>query len=274
MSSSVLGAPAPPKSMTAPLLSLSNVRFSYGPAPILLDVSLEVEAGEIVGLLGRNGCGKTTALRLIMGTLRPDAGEIRVAGRSRDAWSRRDLARQLALVPQELEVAFDFSVEELVLLGRAPHVGWMRGHTPDDHAAAHEAMLAVGIDQLAARPYRRLSGGEKQRVALAMALAQESRLLLLDEPTHNLDLAQQALFFEALRGLARDRGLSGLAVIHDVNLASLWCDRLLMLADSRIIAGGAPESVLTPENLRRCYDVEARVLPHPESGQPQVFLSR
>lgn len=253
---------------------MANVRFSYGREPLLNDVSLEVGAGEIVGLLGRNGCGKTTALRLITGTLRAHSGEIRVGGRARAAWSRRELARHLALVPQELEVAFDFSVEELVLLGRSPHVGWLRGHTAADQAAAYDAMRAVGIDELAARPYRRLSGGEKQRVALAMALAQESRVLLLDEPTHNLDLAQQSLFFEALRRLARERGLSGLAVIHDVNLAALWCDRLLMLAEGRIIAAGEPESVLTPDNLRRCYGVETRILAHPDNGRPQVFVAR
>ena len=268
------GQPAAP----AAALTLSAVRFSYGGwkghAPLLDDVSFQIGTGEIVGLLGRNGSGKTTALRLIMGTLRPASGVIRVAGRARRDWGRRDLARRLALVPQELEVAFDFTVEELVLLGRAPHVGWLRGHTAADHDAARTAMHAVGIGDFAPRPYRQLSGGEKQRVALAMALAQESRVLLLDEPTHNLDLAQQAAFFEALRRLTAERGLSVLAVIHDVNLASLWCDRLLMLAEGRIVAGGTPETVLTEDNLRRCYGVQARILPHPENGRPQVFLSQ
>ncbi len=258
----------------APALALHDIHFRYGDAPLLDGVSMEVAAGEMVGLLGRNGCGKTTALRLITGTRRPQAGAVRVGGRDRSAWGRRELARRLALVPQELQVAFDFTAEELVLLGRGPHVGWLRGHTRADTDAARGAMRAVGIEGLASRPYRQLSGGEQQRVALAMALAQEPAVLLLDEPTHNLDLAQQSLFFQALERMTHARGLGVLIVIHDVNLAARWCDRLLMLAEGRIIAEGAPGSVLTPDNLRRCYDIEARILPHPDNGRPQVFMSQ
>ncbi len=273
-----MGARAVPAAATpfgiAPALALHDVHFRYGDAPLLDGLSLAVAAGEMVGLLGRNGCGKTTALRLITGTRRPQAGVVRVGGRDRAAWGRRELARRLALVPQELQVAFDFTAEELVLLGRGPHVGWLRGHTRADTDAARGAMRAVGIEGLAARPYRQLSGGEQQRVALAMALAQEPAVLLLDEPTHNLDLAQQSLFFQALERLTHARGLGVLVVIHDVNLAARWCDRLLMLAGGRIIAEGAPGSVLTPDNLRRCYDIEARILPHPDNGRPQVFVSQ
>ncbi|PZC49579.1 MAG: iron complex transport system ATP-binding protein [Chloroflexi bacterium] len=273
MSSSALTTATNARSDT-PALSLSDIRFRYGRAALLEGLSLHVSAGEIVGLLGRNGSGKTTALRLVTGTLQPASGVVQVAGRERRAWRRRALARELALVPQELQVAFDFTVEELVRLGRAPHVGWLRGHTTADLDAARTAMRAVAIDDLATRRYRDLSGGEKQRVALAIALAQEPSLLLLDEPTHNLDLAQQALFFQTLERLTHERRLGVLAVIHDVNLAALWCDRLLMLADGRILADGTPEQVLTPDNLRRCYGVEARLLPHPDNGRPQVFLSQ
>lgn len=267
-------APTVQPSIGSVALRLQAVHFRYGRAPLLEGVSLQVGAGEIVGLLGRNGSGKTTALRLVTGTLRPHDGTIEVAGRDRAAWSRRALAQRLALVPQELQVAFDFTVAELVRLGRAPHVGWLRGHTPADIDASQAALRAVALDDLASRRYRHLSGGEKQRVALAIALAQEPRLLLLDEPTHNLDLAQQSLFFATLERLARERALGVLAVIHDVNLAALWCDRLLMLTEGRILAAGSPAQVLTPDNLRRCYGVEARLLPHPENGRPQVFLSQ
>ena len=145
-------------SPAAPALALHDVHFRYGDAPLLDGVSLEVAAGEMVGLLGRNGCGKTTALRLITGTRRPQSGAVRVGGRDRSAWGRRELARRLALVPQELQVAFDFTAEELVLLGRGPHVGWLRGHTRADTDAARAAMRAVGIEGLASRPYRQLVG--------------------------------------------------------------------------------------------------------------------
>ncbi|MDE2639752.1 MAG: ABC transporter ATP-binding protein [Chloroflexota bacterium] len=158
---------APLPSVGAPALALHGVHFRYDGAPLLEGLSLEIGAGEMVGLLGRNGCGKTTALRLITGTRRPQAGVVRVGGRDRASWGRRELARRLALVPQELQVAFDFTAEELVLLGRGPHMGWLRGHTRADIEAARGAMRAVGIEQFAARPYRQLSGGEQQRVALA-----------------------------------------------------------------------------------------------------------
>lgn len=272
MFSDPLTAP-PPARKDALSVELADIRFGYGRTPLLEGLNFALRRGEIAGLLGPNGCGKTTALRLITGALRPRAGSIHIDGRPRRDYGRRDLARRLALVPQELEVAFDFTVEELVLLGRAPHVGWLRGPTARDRDGALQAMRAVGIDALAARSYRQLSGGERQRVSLAMALAQEPRILLLDEPTHNLDLAQQMAFFTVLRRLTAQRGLTVLAVIHDVNLAALTCDRLMMLQGGRLIADGSPATVVTEDNLRRCYGVEALVRPHPAGGRPQVFLT-
>ena len=158
------------------------------------------------------------------------------------------------------------------MMGRAPHVNWLRGDTSDDRAAAWNAMELVGVSDLAARPYRQLSGGEKQRTVLAMALAQAPSILLLDEPTNNLDLAHQAAFFELLLRLRAEQGLSILAVVHDVNLASLYCDRIVMMRDGAVTADGSPEDAITAEALQDCFGIQVAVSQHPSTGRPQVSL--
>ena len=256
----------------APALAFEAVEFRYARAPVLRGLSVEVRSGEFVGLLGPNGSGKTTLLRLITGAVRPQRGAVFVDGRPRDAVPRRALARRIALVPQQLEVAFDFTVEELVLLGRAPHVRWLRGETAADRAAARAAIAQTDVVDLAGRLFRSLSGGERQRVVLAMALAQEPRILLLDEPTNNLDIAHQAALFDLVRRLNREAGLTVLAAIHDLNLAALYCDRLLLLHHGVLVADGPPAAVLTEDRLARYYGARARVFPHPVTGRPQVAL--
>ncbi len=263
-----MAAPAVTKSV----LALEGVDFGYGQPLVLRGLTLRVAAGEMVGLLGPNGSGKTTILRLLTGALAPRQGAVLVDGRPRQTHSRRDLGRQLALAPQEIEIAFDFRVRDLVLMGRGPYVHWLRGETAHDRAVASQAMAHVGILDLAERLYRTLSGGEKQRVVLAMALAQEPRVLLLDEPTSNLDLAHQALLLDLVRQLNRERGLTVLSIMHEVNMASMYCDRLVLLRDGGILADGPPEAVITEDLILRGYGAAVRVIPHPESGRPQVML--
>ena len=159
------------------------------------------------------------------------------------------------------------------MLGRAPYVHWLRGAREEDRAMARRAMSEVGIRDLALRPYRELSGGEKQRVVLAMALAQNAKILLLDEPTHNLDIRHQSGLFDLVRRINQDRGVTVLAVVHDINLASLYCDRIVLLRDGRVMEEGRPDEVITVENLRRCYNAEVHVFPHPQTGRPQVALA-
>jgi iron complex transport system ATP-binding protein len=254
-------------------IQLEGVWFAYGKNSVLRDLTLSVGEGEVVGLLGPNGCGKSTTLRLLTGALDPQRGSVEVWDRARRSYGRRELAQQVALVPQELQVTFDFLAQDLVMMGRAPYVHWLRGEREDDRAMTRRAMTDVGIRDLAQRPYRELSGGEKQRVVLAMALAQDAKILLLDEPTHNLDIRHQSGLFDLVRRINQDRGVTVLAVVHDINLASLYCDRVVLLRDGRVMEEGPPQEVITVENLRRCYDAEVHVFPHPQTGRPQVALA-
>ncbi len=260
------------KDAVAPAMALDAVSFRYGKQPLLDHLSLQLNHGEVLGVIGPNGSGKSTAVKLLDGTLKPRDGRVLVSGQPRRDFSRKALARRIAIVPQEVRVAFDFTVVELVMMGRAPHVNWLRGDTAADRAAAWAAMEMVGVADVAGRPYRQLSGGEKQRTILAMALAQTPRILLLDEPTNNLDLAHQSAFFELLLRLRDDQGLSILAVVHDVNLAALYCDRVVMLRDGKVVADGAPGDAITPAALRACFGIDVAVTEHPTAGRPQVAL--
>ncbi len=253
-------------------MCLSDVHFAYAKKPVLRGLSLDVARGEMVALLGPNGSGKTTILRLLTGALRAQAGAISIDGRRRQAYSRRALAQRIAVVPQELYVTFDFPVRELVLMGRAPHLPWWREEGPDDRRIAQRAMADTGTEELAERRFWDLSGGERQRVVVAMALAQQPRILLLDEPTHNLDIAHQAAIFDLIRRLNRERGVTVFAAIHDINLAALYCDRLILLREGRVMVEGPPEAVVTEANLRRGYGAAVQVFPHPLSRRPQVAL--
>jgi iron complex transport system ATP-binding protein len=231
------------------------VVFSHPGRPILHGIDLEAREGEICGLLGPNGSGKTTLLRILVGFLRPQAGEVSLAGRAITTYDRRAYAREVALAPQEMPVDFPFTVRELVLLGRTPHLGRLGFEREGDVQAAERAIRSLGIEALADRPIHALSGGELRRAFVARALAQEARVLLADEPTGGLDLHHQVAVFERLRDEAR-AGRCVVAVVHDLNLASAYCDRLILLSEGRVYAEGTPDALLTPENVRAVYGVE------------------
>ncbi len=253
------------------LLVLDRVSAGYGPRPALRDARLVVRGGEVVGLIGPNGSGKTTAIRVASRTLRPTAGRVRVAGRDPYAMRSREAARLVAVVPQEVAPTFAFTALEVVLMGRSPYLSALGGGGPEDYRRARDAMETAGVHHLGDRPIDELSGGEKQRVLLAQALAQDAPVLLLDEPTTHLDPKHVVAILDTIRALARD-GRAVLAVFHDLNLAAGVCDRVVALERGSVVAEGRPGGVITSGFVRAVYGVEAEIQPHPATGRPTVLL--
>jgi len=254
--------------VSAPALSFHDVALRLGPRDVLSGVSFELGAGEVLGLAGPNGAGKTTLFRVATRVLRPDRGEIRLEGTPIAALSRRALARRIAVVPQDVGVPFPFLAGEVVLMGRAPHRSGVGFESAADVESAQRCLACVGIEALADRSMIELSGGERQLVLVARALAQEPDVLLLDEPTAHLDLRHRAVVLERVREFAAAGG-AALVVSHDLNLAARSCGRLALLADGVLAACGPPAEVLRPQLLRRVFDVEAEVLAAPD-GAPLV----
>ena len=258
------------------VLSADHVSFRYAAdGPLVVDdLTVRLADGALVGILGPNGSGKTTLLRLLSGTRRPSAGQVMLDKQSLHRMSRRDVARRIAVVPQDTELAFEYSAIEIVLMGRHPHLGVFTVEGPDDIRIAREALAATGTAHLADRPFHELSGGEKQRVVIAAALAQSAGLLLLDEPTASLDLGYQLEVSSLLQRLNQDQGVTMAISTHDLNLAAAICRELILMRDGRVLATGPTSEVLTPENVRRLYDVEADVHIHGDTGHMTVVPVR
>lgn len=248
------------------MLRCEGLTVAFDAQPILRGVSLHVPAKGLVGVLGPNGSGKTTLLRVLSGALQPSSGTIAFDDQPLRGFATSTLARRLAVVPQETHLAFDYSVLEIVLMGRYPHLGPFEFEGPADIASAHAALTATGTDHLADRTFGTLSGGEKQRVVIASALAQATDVLLLDEPTSSLDLGAQLEIAQLLRTLNETRGVTIVVSTHDLALASGVCRDLLLLRRGGVLAAGATADVLTGPNVRALYDVDADVHRHPETG--------
>jgi len=239
-------------------LSLEDVSIAVGGHALLRGVGRRLEPGEIVGLLGRNGVGKTSLLRVAAGTLPAAAGRVALEGRPLAAWSRREIARRVAVVPQDSELPFAFSVEEVALMGRAPHQGLLGLDGAPDRERARAALARVGIAGLAERSVLALSGGERQLAAFARALVQAPRFLLLDEPTAFLDLRHRLRVMEVVAELVRE-GAGALVVSHDLTLAARGCHRLVLLGEGGIVAEGPPAEVVRPDTLARAFGIRADV---------------
>jgi len=242
-----------------------------GRREVLRGLDLTLAAGDLVALVGTNGSGKTTLLRCLAGTLAPDAGSLLFDGRPLSSWRRDALARRVAVLPQQLDLPVGFRVAELVAMGRLPHAQRLFASTEEDERAIARALHDADIDELADRPADELSGGERQRLLVAMALAQEPDLLLLDEPTLHLDLAHQVSLLSAIRRLRLQRGLTVLAVLHDLNLAAAFAPRVAVLDAGRVVADGSPADVLTTDLVRRVFGVTVREA-HDEEGHRHLAL--
>jgi iron complex transport system ATP-binding protein len=269
------------------LLRAEGIVFGYESTPVLRDVSVSLPAGGLVGIIGPNGSGKTTLLRILAGALHPTHGHVWVDGSDLATISRAALARRMAVVPQETHLAFDYTVIEVVLMGRYPHLGTFEIEGPADFAIAREALAATGTVELQARAFDTLSGGEKQRVIIAAALAQitgaaaheaggttVNGILLLDEPTVALDLAYQLELAALLRELQQRMPIAIAISTHDLNFAASVCRALVLLKDGQVLASGPTDEVLTPERIRVLYGVDADVIRHPGSGRITVVPLR
>lgn len=255
-----------------PGIHLQAVHFTYPSGFGLARIELFIERGERVAILGPNGSGKTTLLKVMLGLLHPREGEVSFEGNPMERMGRAELARAIAMVPQELLLPYALTAREVVLLGRTPYLHRYRGPTCEDQEAVQAAMAATDLLSSADRPYSELSGGERQRVILAMALAQKPRLLLLDEPTRSLDLSHQLRILSLIRGLNVKHGLTVISSMHDLNLSSLYFDRLVLLSSGRIVADGPPDEVIQPDIIQEVFGVSVLVGQHPKRSIPWVTL--
>ena len=254
--------------MSAAVIEADRLSFRLGDHQVMRDVSLALRPGDCAALLGANGAGKTTLLRALLGFVRPDKGEVRLDGRPLLAQGRREIARRIAYVPQAHAPTFPYSVREIVAMARAPAVGWGSKLGDADEAAISEALGRLGLTAFAERSYAGLSGGERQAVLVARALAQGAQVLLMDEPTASLDLGQQARLMKLLGDLAGE-GRAILMSTHQPELALHWFNRAVLLHDGEVLGDGPPRGILTPEALTRLYAVDVRLV-EAEGG---LFLS-
>lgn len=245
--------------MTDSVLEARDVRFSYGKRLVLDGADLSLGTGEMTALLGVNGAGKSTLLRLLLGLERPSRGEVSLLGRPLGTWSRRGIARRAAYVPQAHLAPFPYSVRDVVLMGRIAGNGWLGHEGPTDHRRVREVLERIGIADFSERPYTELSGGERQLVLLARALAQDAKILVLDEPASSLDYGNQIRLLGALRGLA-DEGFSVLFTTHHPEHALVAADRVAVLGEGRVLVQGRPSEVLSGRTLEEIYGVEVELL--------------
>lgn len=255
------------------ILSLQEVALGYGKHEILRDVTFSVDEGEMMGIIGPNGSGKSTLLKGICRVIAPRRGRILFEGGDMSGMSRTQIARRIAVVPQAPHLPETFTAFEIVLMGRTPHLGRFRFEGYRDFDIAWRAMGITRTQPLAERTVDKLSGGQRQLLTIARAIAQEPRLVLLDEPTAHLDINYQMEILDFVRKLCQDRALTALAVLHDLNLAAQYCDRLVLLGNGGIRAVGSPHQVLTEKNIAEVYGARVHISPHPLNHLPAVFIS-
>ncbi len=261
--------PEPEPDGTRPPVKTANLDAAYGAKKVLEDITFSARKGEFLGLIGPNGSGKTTLLKVLSRIIAPEAGAVYLDGRDLETFAFRELAQNLAVVPQEIAIGFDYTVRDVVMMGRHPYIDRFGSENENDLRLCNQAMDLTRVRAFADASVNEISGGEKQRVIIARALAQEPRILLLDEATSNLDINNRIEILNLIKGLTGT--ITVLSVFHDLNLAAYYCDRLVLLKDRKIYAIGTPAEVLTAENIKALYTIEALVKNHPLTNKPYVL---
>lgn len=254
------------------MIELQAVSKSYQGKMVLKEISMTVKQGEFLGIIGPNGSGKSTLLHLLSGTERPDTGTIVLNGQPIKAYNRKMLSRTLAMLQQDGLPQVAFPVREVIEMGRYPYLDWLGRDVRKSGELVDGILEELALTNLADQPLNELSGGQRQRVALGKVMAQEPQMVLLDEPTTFLDIHYQVQFMELVSAWRQETGLTVIAVIHDLNLAALYCNRLLVLKEGRIAASGTAEEIVVPKLLQEVFGVDPLVIPHPEAGVPQILL--
>ena len=253
-------------------VSVRDLSVRAGGKKILDTITFEVQSRDFFVIIGPNGAGKTTLLKALCGLTDNIEGRIRILDRDRKEYSRRKMAATVALVPQQMNQDFAFTVEETVLMGRSPHLGLLEQEKKKDFEISARAMAFTRVEHLAGRRINELSGGEMQRVMIARALCQQPRIILLDEPTAALDPAHQLMILQLMQRLRQEEEMTVLMVSHDLNLASLFASRILLLKEGRVILSGTPEEIMTPDNLEQAYGCRMHIDKHPSTGRPRISL--
>ncbi len=251
------------------MIQIKNLSFGYTAKKILENINLEINPGEFVGIIGPNGSGKTTLLKNICQVLKPNKGTVLIDGRTH--YKPRELAQKLAVVSENGPVNFDFTVLEVVLMGRAPFLGRFQQERKEDIEIAKRSMEATGTLQFIERPITQLSAGERQRVFIAQCLAQTPKIILLDEPTNYLDINHKIRIFNLLSSLNKEKGVTILSILHDLNLASRYCNKLVLMSEGKIFDSGNPESVLTATNIQKVYGIDVVIKKDEASGKSVIF---
>ncbi len=254
------------------MLEVKDLCLSYNHHTVVKDMSFTLRSGELLGLIGPNGCGKTSIIRALSRVLSPISGNITLNGKLFNRIHRNDLARLIGVVPQNPSLPETFTVSEVALLGRNPHLGLLRSESAKDFTITWWAMERTGISPLSQKRIGELSGGERQRVTIARVLAQEPEFILMDEPTANLDINHQVEILNLIKSLCRERNIAVLIALHDLNIAAQYCNRLLLMNEGQIYAEGTPQEVITTANINAVYGAESFVYPHPENNLPVVLL--
>jgi iron complex transport system ATP-binding protein len=252
-------------------LTMINVGFRYNGSFHLDNLTLQISAGDFFGIIGPNGSGKSTMIKLLAGYLRPQQGSVELTGFPLQRMERKEVARKIAVVPQGLRTDFDFTVEEMVALGRLPWQRKWQNEAPGDKAAIDRAMEITQVEKFRHRPVTKLSGGEAQRVLVAQAIAQDPQALLLDEPTTYMDLAHQQELFSLMTKL-NSQGITIVAVLHDINLAALYCKNLAAMKAGRLVAKGTVEEVVTQDNIKEIFGLPVGITRHPNYDRPQITM--